>query len=281
MKDLKDLENSIAYLKLYAADPRVEKIENIGTATGFIWKRNGLLFLVTNWHVFTQKNQDTGEDIGSKEGPPRYIEIHLPRRRQMIESLFLESGEKRWLQSSRLKTNSKDAPESDIAVLPLEQPIQEDPVCAFNDVLEDNSARKDILLEVTMPVSIIGFPLGEKEGLCWVTGKVAQSLNESRPTFLVNAYPYSGMSGAPVLWVYPNRPIKLRNGTMVNGSSGTSVQFVGVYSGRMYEKHTSTSIVPLARVWSPSLIDDILSSDDIPKKWPIQNHLSRLHNGEC
>ncbi len=82
--------------------------------------------------------------------------------------------------------------------------------------------------------------------------------------FLVNATTRSGMSGAPVIWVYQNKHIRFRSGQrLVNSVFGDFVQFAGVYSGRIDDsscKKDSSEIVSLACVWKPELIDEIISN---------------------
>ncbi len=262
MKTLEEFNSSIAHLELYSENPIDPNIQRLGGwATGFIWKWKSSFFLITNWHVLAQRNHDTGIKFQQQQAEERYVKIQFPHREPFIEPLY-EGNKIRWLQDSKKKINSEEIPETDIAILPISKMIENDAFYAFNDILEKNKARRDLHFEVTMPLSIIGYPLDFEEGLCWVTGKVAQPPNKFRKIFLLNAYPYGGMSGAPVLWTYPNRPIKLENGsTMDNSISGTFIQFAGIYSGRMYDKYEKTlATPPLARIWSPTLIEEIFST---------------------
>ena len=267
MKNLEDIDRSIAYLRLYSADPTKEKLKPIGRATGFLWKGDNDVVLLTNWHVFAGRNHDTGQQIAP--ALPRYVEIFFSGNGlsvSLVEPLFSEQEEPRWLQSIQLKTDKSahgDIPMIDIVALPLDTLVNPEAVCAFNELLNSNGARTDVFLEVTTDVSIIGYPFQVYDAVwerpAWVTGRVAQSLCNADDTFLVNAHPYGGMSGAPVLWVYRNRPIKTKNGVMVNSSSGDFVQFGGMYSGRMYEDgRDPQSMTPMARVWAPHTIDQIL-----------------------
>src|SRR4051812_7501865 len=48
------------YLKLYANG------QQLSTATGFVVEHGGRRFLISNWHVFSGRNADTGEPLDSK-----------------------------------------------------------------------------------------------------------------------------------------------------------------------------------------------------------------------
>lgn len=265
MDDLSCINNSVVYLELYAEDPlESEAIKYISRATGFIWEQDGSLFLITNWHVFTGRNHDTGSKLGSLT--PRHIKIKFTNSKMEItKRLYDEDDNKCWMESRKTKIYLKDTPDVDIAILPLDAIDKELKVPPLNVSLQHECVRYDICLEVTTPISVVGFPLelGRKEEVqpIWVAAYVALPPQSSNPLFLANGYPYSGMSGSPVFWVFPNRPIKLTSGgKMVNNGTGTFLQFVGVYSGRMLEDSETNKAAPLARIWNVNHISDILKS---------------------
>jgi hypothetical protein len=49
--------------------------ESLGIATGFIWKRNGRFYLVTNWHVITCRRFPTGGNLHSQGARPNKLRV--------------------------------------------------------------------------------------------------------------------------------------------------------------------------------------------------------------
>ena len=230
MDDLYQLNHSILSLQLYADNPHSADIKKpIGRATGFIWKEKDSFFLISNWHVFTGRNHDTGTLTGLT---PKYVNIHFGNGDAPMKVELYDEGEKpRWIQSPHLKVDLGDVPEEDIAILPLPPRNDRNNLHPLNLTLEACNARADVSLEVTIPLSIVGYPLdvnNSADSPIWVTAYVASLPTPSSHSFLANGFPYSGMSGAPAFWVYPNRPIKLDSGgAIVNAISGDFIQFVG------------------------------------------------------
>jgi hypothetical protein len=268
MKDLESLNKSIVHLFLYSADPRCPGELFAATATGFIWKRKKSFYLVTNWHVIYGLNHDTGKRHANQQVTPNFLKMVFFDNNELV--IFLEGQEKtKWIQGENVRAKEAlNIPDEDLVMRPIDDLIAENNLeasCyAFNDLLEGASSWNDLCLEVTMPMSIIGYPSLDdsfEHPLCWVEGKVAAKLLD-KPFFLVNAYPYGGMSGSPVLWVYPNRPMKMKVGTVTNGTAGVFVQFFGVYSGRVFEvlNKDLKNPAPLARVWRGELINEILAT---------------------
>jgi len=266
MKDLNLISQSVVYLEPYAEDPQCEKTINpLGHATAFIWKKNDSYFLVSNWHVFTGKNHDTGK----KKLSPKYFKISsYTGKNSVLVKLYDYEDNPLWLQDRYTKTDLENVPVSDIAILPLKNSVNDWNVQPLNISLQESNSLKDIVLEVTTPMSIVGYPLDVKDITdnppLWVTANVASPPLSDKPSFLANGFPYSGMSGSPVFWIFPNRPIKLASGAgLVNSTMGEFIQFVGIYSGRMcgdviINDKPIEQPTPLARIWNAINIDNIL-----------------------
>ena len=45
----------------------------LGVATSFVWKRNDALYLVTNWHVVTCRNNETGRHLRDDAAEPNIL----------------------------------------------------------------------------------------------------------------------------------------------------------------------------------------------------------------
>lgn len=268
MEDLNRISQSVVYLEPYAEDPQCEETRKpLGHATGFIWEKDGSNFLVSNWHVFMGKNHDTGKEL---DIAPKYFKISsYNEKNSVVVKLYDEKDKPLWLQARCINTNLENIPEFDIAILPLKNSVNVWNIQPLNISLQESNSLKDILLEVTTSVSIVGYPLKVKNFTdnppIWVTAYVASQPPSDKPSFLANGFPYSGMSGSPVFWVYSNRPIKLISGdVLINSTMGEFIQFVGIYSGRMYggsivNDKSTTQPLPLARIWKSTLIDEILN----------------------
>ena len=115
----------------------------------------------------------------------------------------------------------------------------------------------DMVVQVAMPVSIIGFPFERATtGLLpiWKTGHIASDPDMDyggRPVFLIDATTRGGMSGSPVvLRVYGDYPT--RRASTIGDKSWT--RFLGVYSGRIHDQ------TEIGGVWRPSVIKEILAT---------------------
>src|SRR5262249_32697237 len=47
--------------------------QELGNATGFIWKRDARFYLVTNWHVLTCRRFPTGENLHEQAARPNKL----------------------------------------------------------------------------------------------------------------------------------------------------------------------------------------------------------------
>ena len=83
--------------------------ERMGTATGFIVERESVHYLITNWHIVSDRRPDNGQPIASHGGLPDKIEIFhnhigaayfiswVPTIEQLIDS----TGAPRWFEHPR------------------------------------------------------------------------------------------------------------------------------------------------------------------------------------
>src|SRR5580704_12338044 len=75
----------------------------LGGATSFVWRRHGVNYLVTNWHVVSMINPDTGANLHSKAARPDHLRLHLnPNRYEwgkihMPLPLYGQDGHPLWL----------------------------------------------------------------------------------------------------------------------------------------------------------------------------------------
>lgn len=222
-----------------------------GNATGFIVEKNKSLFLITNWHVLTNRNSITNDHISSALGNPDTLVIYHHKAKNLgvwtteIYPLF-DSDSK-----SKLWKEHPSGRSVDVVAFPLDR----NPLFDYYP-MDLGQANTDLVVEPADTVSIIGFPFGMASSgrvAIWKTGHVASDLGidyNDLPAFLVDGYTESGTSGSPV--------IALRQGFRKTSKGfnvgGTVVRFLGVHSS-----HRGNERGGLALVWISRVIDEILA----------------------
>lgn len=220
------------------------------SGTGFIVTHNSINYLITNWHMVTGRNPDTGQPI-SKTGAadPTTLNIWFHTAGQLgswvlkTENLLdPKTGDKKWIEHP----NGRQV---DVVALPISN---------YTDIsiypFDRNLASTDLILFPSEPVSIVGFPLGLASAgkfPIWKTGHIASDIDldyNQKPVFLIDATTKSGMSGSPV--------IARRTGFIItskgNNIGGQATRFLGVYSGRIQDQSD------VGMVWKPEVINAIL-----------------------
>lgn len=223
----------------------------LGMATGFVVQKANDYYLITNWHVLSGRHPSSNEMLNPTGKTPDSLLIwhhgkQLGSWVRKKEALYDNTKNKRWLEHTTGRA-------VDIVALPLK--ILADDVQLYP--LDLSLANADMVPQVAMPVSIIGFPVGlTSAGFfpIWKTGHIASEPNldfHGEPLFLIDATTRGGMSGSPVV-LRLSGSYKTKDGNTIMGSSGYRTLFLGVYSGRL------PGDSEIGRVWRPRLINDIL-----------------------
>jgi hypothetical protein len=224
----------------------------MGVATGLVWKRGQQHYLVTNWHVITGKNTQTGK-------------LELPARPDSFRALFnIRTGYYGKSETSidLRDTNGKplwfvhpSGGRIDVVVLPLNL---SGPTAAVDLSPINLYTSKPLRIQIGMEVFILGYPFGmEPPGFpIWKRGTIASEPDLVLSTtgyYLVDTASRPGMSGAPVI---------LRSWTndYVDGSvraimDTPATNFIGIYSGRLYAASDEAQI---GVVWHQSYIEEII-----------------------
>lgn len=249
--DVEEITVSALYLEgLFDGHP-------ISAATGFVVTSPRGPVLCTNWHVVAGRNAFTGQILSDKGAIPNQLRIHhrsptgatvnVPR----VEPLS-DDDQPRWIEHPKWRQRV------DAVALPLTQiddkltlhPVSIDPV-------PDENA---IDLEVTTPVSIIGYPFGmNTAGVLpiWATGFVASEPSSPEPYIFIDARTRPGQSGSPVVLHRKAGAIKTRvvGGSLQYRTASTNItQFVGIYSGRYHPESD------LGFVWRASALREIIAN---------------------
>ena len=229
----------------------------LATATGFIVNKNNNLYLITNRHVVTGKDNQTDECLDKiHAGIPNKIKFWFP---------YEENGYFKW---SVICLDLYDVNEKPVW---LEHPVYKNKVDvvalnlgSFNQTKFYYSCKSSYSPIVTENVFIIGYPFGynvrPKEGkyAIWSTGTVASDPDldleingEQLPVFLVDAKTRKGQSGSPVIY-YNANGFNRENGGLALYAGPISHE-IGIYSGRINAESD------LGYVWKWSLIEEIIN----------------------
>jgi hypothetical protein len=128
----------------------------IGSATGFFYKVKNRYFLVSNWHVFSGRNANTGQTIRNDAGLPDTLRLAYPRKDHLGEwidghlvHLEANHGTSTWLQHPK-------GQEIDVAAVPIDAFPDECTVYELPRPIETT----DMAFRIGMDAYIMGFPKG-------------------------------------------------------------------------------------------------------------------------
>jgi hypothetical protein len=250
MSDIDPLSKSSVQIKIYTA----HNDEPVSSATGFIIFKRRQFYLITNWHVVTGINHETGERNKHAIVPNHFKLISHYFKREIYCPLINEEGQKNWLEYPQKKQGKNNIPLVDVVLIPIE-----DEAFLKELVFNFDLVNTPIKMVPALPVAIIGFPFTESRGLpIWITGFIASEPSENQqnsPLLYVNAAGYSGLSGSPVVV----RMAGLYHHSETNALTmdhGYHTKFLGIYSGRIHGKENDS--LAICNVWKPEVIDTIL-----------------------
>lgn len=230
----------------------------LATATGFLINSDRDYYLITNRHVVTGRNNETGECLNSMGAIPNKIKVWIPYKTEVGVSwnnkeieLYDDNNEKIWLEHPNYMEKV------DVVAIKLD---------TYNQNFFCYNLVNNFRPIVTENLYIVGYPFGfivnRENGkyAIWTTGIVASdpdlNLNingEQLPAFLVDAKTRQGQSGSPVIYYSDNGMIRQNNGFAIYGSPITIE--IGIYSGRINNESD------LGYVWKWSLIKEIIDNN--------------------
>lgn len=236
----------------------------LSSATGFAVIHGDQPYLITNWHVVSGRDADSGELLSKTGAVPDELLVAFHWANGEGETLrtgwrpspirlLSEEGDPLWL-------DHPNGRRVDVAALPLRDLPDGVSLHPVDLALSD----ADIFAGPGSGVSIIGFPFGLTGGALfpiWKRGHIASEPDvdfDDRPMFLIDATTREGMSGAPVFLRFAGHGYKSRAGFEVIAPGVVSLgnseitRFLGVYAGRI---HSSAEV---GRVWRPEVISEIL-----------------------
>ena len=231
------------------------------SATGFLWRHDGREYIVSNWHNFSGRNQQTGNYLSTFT--PNWLLTNLAYRGAELDRgefwihnipirfPLLASEEPLWIEHPNGR-------EVDCAALPIHVPIPDKNVNKFVNEIEKFNSKLEPYEGAEC--FVVGYPMGlQGPGLTpiWKRASIATDPYQDisgQPLFLIDTATRKGMSGSPVIvrhsgFFNPNKnPNDARFGTVEN--------FIGIYSGRVDDDPLG---VQIGRVWKAKVIEEMFS----------------------
>ncbi len=233
----------------------------IGTATGFFLKRHGNEYLVTNWHVLSGRDPNTGQPRHSSGAIPDSFRIKLHLQDEVGSYIYgvkydlLDiDGNPQWLQH-------RNGQEYDVACLMLRNRPE-------NSTIYDAYVSHNPNMEVSVgdEVFILGFPRGmshQRIFPIWKRGTVAAEPHiereDKKPMLLVDSATREGMSGAPV-YRYATGIVPMTDGSTAM-YNGYCARFIGAYSGRYISEQENE--IQIGRVWTEQAILEMINNPEL------------------
>ena len=229
----------------------------LATATGFLVNNNNKIYLITNRHVVTGRDNITNKCLNAYAAEPNRLEIWIP---------YFDDNSYKW---SLLSINLYDEEQTPLWI---EHPMYKSKIDVvaldlgyFKQNIFCYSISTNYEPIVTENVFIIGYPFGyevrPKDGkfAVWSTGTIASDPDldleisgEQLPAFLVDAKTRKGQSGSPVIYHSTDGIVRHNGGIAM--FSGPVTHELGIYSGRI------NADSDLGYVWKWKLINEIINN---------------------
>lgn len=226
----------------------------LGSATGFVVNHSDKRYLITNWHVVTGRNPQTGAILSRTGGVPEQLRImhnvagQLGNWQAKSEELYNSDGSPRWLEH----------PDFGYKIDAVALELQDlDGVEIYAHELAPSG--DEVAAGVSESMCVVGFPFGLTSGgasAIWTRGAIASEpeLNfNGLPCFLIDCRTRTGQSGSPVIAYFSGGSVPMKSGNVAI-TAGPVEELLGVYSGRINEQSD------LGFVWKRTAISRIVES---------------------
>ena len=227
----------------------------LGKATGFIVKEKENLYLVTNRHVVTGKNNQTNKCMNPMGALPNKLKAWIP---------YLKEDKYCW---KNVEIELYDNKENPVWKEHREYKEKIDVVAIYlgknNIKTFTYNLKSSYCPIVAEQMYVIGFPYGfavrpqEGKYAIWSSARAASDPDldlyiqgEQLPAFLIDAKTRQGQSGSPVIFYNEQGMVRRNGGFSIYGSPIT--QEIGIYSGRINAESD------LGYVWKWSLLSGII-----------------------
>lgn len=221
----------------------------LGNGSGFFWRHNGMIYLITARHCVTGLHAFTNQPLSRTGFRPHSINVYptweatpgfWSRAKARIE--LEKNGEPIWLGDPEF-----DSLRTDIVAIPttLDHGI---PIQCLNDdasIIED-----DLYTLVGHDCAIVGYPKSGYQDLVlpiWRRGTIASEPAfpiAQKPIFAIDALTAPGFSGSPVFRRhFGPLPVEQFDGRLdVRDTNIVCARLIGVYSGRITHRHVAGEV---------------------------------------
>ena len=226
----------------------------IGSASGFFYEQKDKLYLVTNKHVFIDKQKNIIPDQFKLK---LHTDVNDTRKNGEYILPLYKGNKKLW------KTHLQFS-EADVALIEINK----------SDILNKfviKAFSKESFLPDTYPlhpgedIFIMGYPLAFHDAVnnlpIFRNAMIASTYGvnfQGIPLFLTDANLHPGTSGSPVI-IKPKTSWVDNEGN-TNFVTGTTYYLIGVHSGTIDPKITNNQNIGLGASWYSKLIEDIAST---------------------
>lgn len=234
----------------------------LSSATCFFVNRNERVYLITNWHVVTGKNNQTKVHLAPSLSEPNKLVVKVFKNQDELVSddlvILLNDfdGKPLWLEHPEFKE------QVDVIAIEVRIPTH---LLVFDVERFIEPFNEETTISVKEDVFVLGYPFGFRAGELFPIWKRASIASEplldldDLPKFLVDTSTKPGMSGSPVIKM-EKRAVGLANGTP--GKIGVQISnhrmgLAGIYSGRIGV--TASMDMQLGVVWKISVLDEIIN----------------------
>jgi hypothetical protein len=262
------------------AEPSVQALQlrlispggsTLGPATAFLARSGNEYWLITNWHVLSGRNAETGDVMSATGATPvkTLVRFHSPAGLGSfteVELPLVDDDERPlWLEHPQFGR------QVDVAALRvpqgtdgISQITSSDgfastvrPLINFYAADLANPDPAGIFVSIGERLSVVGFPIGEDvQGFpIWTQGFVASEPDlryRSLPCFLIDSRTRQGQSGSPVFFYSASGQYPSAVGVTTLGLSQINSRLMGVYSGRINAESD------IGRVWTTQAVIEVV-----------------------
>lgn len=224
----------------------------LGSATGFVIKSKTQNYLITNWHVVTNKNPINKNwiDPNHATSPNKIAIVHNAkqlgkysvRTERLIDALSLPLYNEFTIGNEML----------DVVAIPLMDTAGDIQIYPVNY----QKTADSLLLQPTDRLFVLGFPKGLRSAPflpIWKSGLIASEPDidqENKPIIWLDIASFGGMSGSPVYLITDK--LNFKNGGSANLIGGIESFFLGVFS------HGQE--INIGALWKASYLNKIFSN---------------------
>ena len=229
----------------------------LSTCTVFLLEYDNEIFLITNRHNVTGKDNNTNECLSNTCAIPNKIRVyhyandtldtHLDHWITYDYELY-NNEIPIWIEHPTLKNRA------DVIAIKINR---HENIKYYSYKL---NFKSNIRLVPTDKVSVVGFPFGKKSNAflpIYNSGTLASEIDlgyDGLAIFLIDMRSRPGQSGSPVIFFQNGGTVNLKDGS-VSVRTGESLELLGIYSGRI------SSESDIGMVWHKQIIYEIISSN--------------------